>query len=128
MQIKTKLAVEQLQFSSEKASDICRNLAFVAFAIAWIFRTQNDTGHTVPVLLIYGSAYSTIVLMLDLFQYVLSTVVLQIALQREGVTDDEQVIKVMKTGIINSTLFYIKIFLIVISYMFILKFFIITLL
>ena len=127
MEITTKLAIDQLQFASERASDICRQLAFAAFAIAWIFRIQPDNGPTVPALLVYGTALATMVLLLDLLQYVFSAVALQSTLQREGVSDEENVINVTASGAFSSIIFYGKIVLTAIAYLFILKFFVMTL-
>lgn len=128
MEITTKTAVDQFQFASDKASEICRQLAFAAFAIAWIFRIQLDNGSTVPALLAYGTALATTVLLLDLLQYVFSAAALQSALQREGVSDEEKVINVTASGVFSSIIFYGKIVLTAIAYALILKFFVVTLL
>ena len=128
MKLTVKQAVDQLQFASEKASDICRQLAFAVFAIAWIFRTQVDSKLTVPELLAIAALFATIVLLVDLIQYVYGVFSLKKTLEREGVSQVEKEIEVDASGRFISALYYCKIILITVAYTLVLYFFLDTLL
>jgi hypothetical protein len=60
---------------SGKASDICRQLAFAAIAVIWIFKTDTGGRLTIPTDLVLPGTLVVLSLALDLMQYCLGTVI-----------------------------------------------------
>jgi hypothetical protein len=60
---------------SGKASDVCRQLAFAAIAIIWIFKTDAGGKLNVPSGLLFPGTLIVLSLALDLTQYCLGTLI-----------------------------------------------------
>lgn len=127
MKLTIKQAVDQLQFASGKASDIARQLAFAAFAIAWIFRAPSSSRSAIPPLLATATAYATISLILDLAQYVYGVAAFQIALRKHNVAEENSVVTVAASGAVSTVFFFGKIAVIAVAYALILSYFAMTL-
>jgi hypothetical protein len=59
-------------YYSEKAGDIARNLAFVGFAVIWIFHVELSGRDIIPRTLLGSAIFLALSLIFDLTQYVLS--------------------------------------------------------
>lgn len=123
MKLTVKRAIEQLQHSSEKLSDVTRQLAFGAFAIAWIFKVEGGSGYEIPNSLVLSTAVAVLVLVLDMVQNVYAVVSLQIGLGKVGVVDEDRVVDFTVSGLSSSLFFYGKIILVGFAYSVILYFF-----
>ncbi len=60
---------------SGKASDVARQLALAGIAVVWIFKNERGGPLAVPKELLVPAALFVVTLALDLFQYVLSTII-----------------------------------------------------
>ncbi len=125
MKLTIERAVEQLQFCSEKLSDVCRQLAFGVFAIAWIFKVTTDQGHDIPDVLVLSTAIAVSALAMDILQYLWSVTFLIKDLGKVDVSDVNKntEIQLSPFGKVSSILFFGKILLVVMSYTLVLYFF-----
>ena len=60
---------------SGKASDVCRQLAFAAIAIIWLFKTDAGGKLTIPSDLVLLGSLVVLSLVLDLVQYCLASII-----------------------------------------------------
>lgn len=73
--MKLKNCLESYEYSSGKASDICRQLGFIGLALIWTFRVTGDDKLIIPSVLRYAGVLLVMGLALDFLQYITGTIV-----------------------------------------------------
>jgi hypothetical protein len=110
---------------SGKASDVCRQLAFAAIAIIWLFKRDTGSGLAIPSELIFPGVLVVAALGLDLLQYCWSAVTWYFfyrSLEERGVAETEEVRHSVWLERPISLIFWIKVALVIATYCFILAF------
>jgi hypothetical protein len=110
---------------SGKASDVSRQLSFAAIAIIWLFK--NDLpggGHpTIPHALIFPGILIVTALAADLLQYTLASLIWRLYyryLEKKRVPPDAETQHSPWLEIPITALFWAKVFLVILAYIFIL--------
>jgi hypothetical protein len=112
---------------SEKASDVSRQLAFAAIAIIWLFKSDlPGEGHlTIPRALIFPGILIVTALAVDLLQYILASLIWRLYyryLEKIPVPPDADRQHSDWLEIPITALFWVKVFLVILAYIFILLF------
>lgn len=112
---------------SGKASDVSRQLAFAAIAIIWLFKTDlPGGGHlTIPHALIFPGILIVTALAADLLQYILASLIWRLYyryLEKKRLPHDEDIQHSPWLEIPITALFWVKVFLVILAYIFILSF------
>jgi hypothetical protein len=112
---------------SGKASDVSRQLAFAAIAVIWLFKSDLKGGEhlTIPHALILPGILIVTALAVDLLQYVLASLIWRLyyrCLEKKRVPADADVQHSPWLEIPITALFWVKVFLVVLAYIFILLF------
>ena len=112
---------------SGKASDVSRQLAFAAIAVIWLFKSDAPGGGhlTIPRALILPGALIVTALAADLLQYIMASLIWRIYyryLEKKRVPPDVDTQHSPWLEIPITALFWIKVFLVIAAYIFILLF------
>jgi small-conductance mechanosensitive channel len=112
---------------SGKASDVSRQLAFAAIAIIWLFKNDLPGGGqlTIPRALIFPGILIVTALAADLLQYVLASLIWRLYyryLEKKHVRPEADIQHSPWLEIPITALFWIKVVLVILGYIFILIF------
>jgi hypothetical protein len=112
---------------SGKASDVSRQLAFAGIAIIWLFKSDlPGEGHsTIPHALIFPGILIVTALAADLLQYILASLIWRLYyryLEKRRVPPDAETQHSPWLEIPITALFWAKVFLVILAYIFILLF------
>jgi hypothetical protein len=123
--MKLEDALENYQYYSGKASDLCRQLAFAGIALVWIFKTGESIHASVPKELRPATLFMVITLSLDFLQYVVGSATWGIynrQKERAGIKNDQEFRAPPWINYATLALYWTKLGILACGYAYILKF------
>ena len=116
---------DNYKYYSQKISDIIRQLGFAGIALIWIFKNVDGDRQFIPADLLLPTLFIVISLCLDLFHYISGTLIWGIYNRKKELKDTKEGDIFLAPNYINwTTLFFFwsKIIVMVVAYIFILKY------
>src|SRR5215216_3546154 len=110
---------------SGKLSDVCRQLAFSAIAVVWLFKSESDGIPHFPERLVLPSVFVIACLTLDLLQYLLGSLIWRSfyrSKEKMGMTSEQEIDHSIWLEFPILTTFYLKVALLLVAYCLILAF------
>jgi hypothetical protein len=116
---------ENYQYFSQKISDIVRQMGFAGIALIWVFKTDTGGKQVVPPELLPAAKLIVVALGLDLLHYICGTLVWGIYNRIKENKGTDEATEFLAPQVINwpaLALFWLKIVVMVIAYIYILVF------